>query len=149
MNTLEQRFWSKVNKNTDTGCWEWTAFKNKSGYGMFTVSSSLRTYAHRIAAKLDGRDPTGMSVCHSCDNPSCVNPAHLFLGTQQDNVDDMRAKGRANYSKPPSSQRKLTDDQVREIRVSKISSRALAKHYAVSQGAIQQIKKYNTYKDLI
>ena len=90
MNTLE-RFLNKVDKTSNpNGCWEWTAFKNRNGYGRFT-----KFMAHRWAAEHIGNMTLGnMYVCHKCDNPSCVNPAHLFLGTHTDNMRDKMAKGR-------------------------------------------------------
>lgn len=87
-----ERFWSKVNKSD--GCWMWTTGKNRSGYGMFKANKKM-FISSRLSYQLqNGEIPKGMFVCHKCDNPSCVNPDYLFLGTPQDNVDDMIAKGR-------------------------------------------------------
>lgn len=84
------RFWSKVNKTAS--CWLWTGAKGKWGHGSFQGSS-----AHRFAYKqLVGPIPDGMFVCHRCDVGSCVNPEHLFLGTQRDNIHDAINKGRFN-----------------------------------------------------
>ena len=92
MNQLGKRFWSKVNK-TD-GCWEWTAYLNKQGYGRYGIGSNVYR-AHRLAfEEAYGPIPEGMFVCHKCDNPSCVRPDHLFLGTNSDNLKDCSAKGR-------------------------------------------------------
>lgn len=90
------RFWSKVDR-TGTGCWLWLASLTGAGYGQFWLNGR-REGAHRVAWELTyGPIPDGLLVCHDCpdgDNPRCVNPAHLFLGTTKDNADDMVAKGR-------------------------------------------------------
>src|SRR5262245_50376469 len=97
--TREDRFWAKVNK-TD-GCWLWTAQVNNKGYGRFyyypkteTHRRSWGIYAHRLSWMLaNGEIPEGMNVLHRCDTPACVNPEHLFLGTQADNMHDCKIKG--------------------------------------------------------
>lgn len=111
--TLEQRFLEKV---VWIGrCWEWTAFKNRKGYGIFKLNGR-HVGAHRISYELYISEiPKGLLCLHRCDNPSCVNPKHLFLGTNQDNMNDMKSKGR----KPKGSdsyRAKLTWEQVVDIR---------------------------------
>lgn len=123
------RFWAKVEQRA-IGCWIWTAALGndprggkRNSYGQFWVGSKAdgtgrMAFAHRVAWELStGPIPEGMKVLHHCDNPACVRPSHLFLGTQVHNMIDMVAKGRANR---PTGIRhycaKLTDDQVREIR---------------------------------
>ena len=94
--TTEQRFNKKYVINDDTDCWEWTAALNNIGYGMFSWGPRKMRTAHRASYELfTGPIPAGLSVCHTCDNPICVNPKHLWTGTRKDNYDDMVSKGRA------------------------------------------------------
>ena len=94
---LEKRFWEKVQKTLD-GCWNWCGAKSTAGYGYLRIEKH-GVLAHRIAWELTHRDiPEGMCVLHHCDNPACVNPDHLFLGNQQDNTQDMIAKGRERWA---------------------------------------------------
>lgn len=96
-NSSQIRFWNKVVRTRS--CWLWTAAKNEKGYGVFGLGQETDK-AHRIAWRLiNGLIPQGLFVLHRCDVPACVNPKHLFLGTNIDNVRDMIAKGR--NSKPP------------------------------------------------
>ena len=97
--SLESRFWEKVSVSGPDECWLWTAATNEHGYGVMRPEgrrSGPPAKAHRISAELAGMAVDGHVVLHSCDNPPCVNPAHLSTGTQADNVNDMHAKGRGN-----------------------------------------------------
>ena len=95
----EDRFWEKVNKNTESGCWEWTSALVRGGYGGFAThfpsEGRKNNRAHRFAWTLvNGQIPDGLWVLHKCDNRICVNPDHLFLGDSKDNMLDCAAKGR-------------------------------------------------------
>jgi hypothetical protein len=102
--TLEERFWAKVDASGD--CWVWTASRLSNGYGHIKVNGAS-VGAHRVALALSlGRPLTeGEHVCHRCDNPPCVRPDHLFIGTAADNVADRHAKG--HTSRPPASAEEL------------------------------------------
>ena len=112
------RFWSKVDKSGK--CWEWTGAKDKDGYGQVKIRaiSKNNLRAHRLSALWAGiiSDLTdGHLICHSCDNPSCVNPDHLWRGSPADNAEDRDSKGRGHYGeKHPMA--KLTEDDVRCIK---------------------------------
>jgi HNH endonuclease len=96
-------FWSKVRILGPDECWEWQGSRFSNGYGCFSVDRHTMR-AHRVAYQLsNGLIPEGMYVCHHCDNPPCVNPAHLFVGTPQENAHDSIAKGR--FSSVPKTQK--------------------------------------------
>jgi hypothetical protein len=114
---LEERFRSRVAVTGPDDCWEWTAGRVPAGYGaVWDNSIGRHRHTHRLAWELKyGPIPEGLFVCHRCDNPSCCNPAHLFLGTQQDNDRDRTQKGRSSRGeRHPDA--KLTDVKVREAR---------------------------------
>lgn len=114
-------FWSRVQVSGDDECWPWTGAKQGHGYGVFRAPNGQRTTASRVAFMLTrGPLPARSVVCHTCDNPPCVNPLHLFEGSQADNVADMDRKGRgcrpgASVPGEANGQAKLTEGEVREI----------------------------------
>jgi hypothetical protein len=97
---IKDRFMAKVQVNIVTGCWEWIGARNNHEQGQFVVEHK-KVLAYRFSWELHrGKIPEGMYVCHKCDNPPCVNPDHLFLGTQSDNIRDCVSKGRLhNWNK--------------------------------------------------
>ncbi len=154
MNQIE-RFWSKVDKTAD--CWNWKAGKFTFGYGAFRLRRN-NVRAHRFAWELTyGKIPEGLEVCHSCDNPACVRPEHLFLGKQKDNVQDAIDKGRFNprecnqLSGENHGRAILTANQVQEIRniysqksgkySRQISQRKIAQQFDMSRRTITDILK--------
>jgi HNH endonuclease len=137
-------FWSRVSIQEPDKCWIWTTRKNKGGYGNISWHNS-ECLSHRIAWELtNGTIPDKLNVLHSCDNPPCCNPAHLFLGTDQDNVNDMIEKGRkATLLGEDNPKHKLTYQQVEEIRqahkAGTVSYSKLAKQYNVTKTMIGYI----------
>ena len=107
------RFWSKVDIRGLDECWLWLGFKNHKGYGRFHPSSKEMAPAHRVSWELTfgKKIPKGTYACHSCDNPSCVNPHHIWPGTPAQNTTDMIAKGRKRHRRPvtcPQCEHKFT-----------------------------------------
>lgn len=138
---VEERFMQQV--LVDDGCWEWGATRSRAGYGVIQESGRLRKFAHRLSYEIFVGDPTGMSVCHHCDNPGCVKPSHLFLGTQADNMRDMRGKGRAARGER-NGMAKLTRAEVKRIRElandGALSQRQIGNRFGVHQQTVSRIK---------
>lgn len=153
--TLEDRFWLKVNK-TDT-CWLWTGARKESGHGVIGLGKREQglVRAHRLSWTIhNGNIPKGMLVCHKCDNPPCVNPDHLFLGSQLDNVRDCIQKGRK--IDPPYKfgegigNHKLSEKEVLEIRElgNWFTQRELGKIYKVTHCTVGYILRRKIWKHL-
>lgn len=132
-------------KVSPTGCIEWQRAKAGNGYGNISIGNGKWDYAHRVSYKVHkGEIPEGYVVRHTCDNPCCVNPDHLLIGTQWDNVQDAISRGRA--SKPPvfmgasNNKTKLTDEEIQLVLTSTQSNVELAKSLNVSTTRIRQIR---------
>lgn len=117
----EERFWEKVDRRSDKECWNWLGYKDNEGYGIFGVGNRNTMPAHRFSYELFfGKLPeytdrkSEICVLHKCDNPSCVNPGHLFLGTDADNVRDRDSKGRGSRGTIVKGH-KLVDEDIRKI----------------------------------
>lgn len=115
----EAEFWSNVQIADEDSCWLWTRALSDAGYGKVWWDDEVR-YTHRVAYELErGEITAGLCVCHSCDTPRCVNPAHLWLGTKGDNNADANAKGRSSGGSSPGEMNpvaRLTASIVRVIR---------------------------------
>lgn len=159
----QQRFWLKV-KKTDS-CWNWTAGLRYS-YGIFSIKNKSFV-AHRLSWMWTfGKIPKGLIVCHTCDNGKCVNPKHLFLGTQQDNVADRVKKGRTargdksgarlypeSYQGEKNSAAKLKESDILKIRKmyfeDTYSKSTLAKMFNIDYSTLRRIAKKETWKHIL
>ena len=133
-----ERFWKKVNRPNDepTTCWEFTGAKDDGGYGRFRVMGSLKL-AHRVAYTIAyGPFDDTLNVCHTCDNPPCCRPSHLFLGTSRDNRQDAAQKGRLSYKRK--NKPNITDEQAREIREKYRQGGITQKQLAQEHGASRE-----------
>ncbi len=147
---LMQRFMDKALPEPNSGCWLWTGNYLQSGYGRIDLrrlSAEMdSTRAHRVAYRLfKGDIPPNMLVCHECDNPSCVNPDHLFLGTCADNHADRNKKERQARGDKQWSV-KLTEADVRTIRNSLALSSILAAQFGVFNSTIRKIRSRKTWQ---
>jgi hypothetical protein len=143
--SLEERFWPKVRKS-DT-CWNWIASRTKLGYGqIYFKENGVRRVlkASRVSWEIHhGPVQNNLHVCHTCDNPACVNPDHLFLGTPLDNALDKVAKGRA---RGPSvgcgiqNNKKLSQEQVSAIRAAIGSQKSIASRFGINQSQVSRIR---------
>lgn len=153
MTDMVTRFWSKVDKKAPNDCWEWTAYTEK-GYGRCAWTGNTgQTWAHRFSYESTyGKIPKGKMVLHSCDNPPCVNPKHLRVGTQKDNMRDMSIRGRNTSSRNRGSSNggsKLTESNARGIiqgRRLGLSLKDLSMLYGVAESQVSEISNGNRWK---
>ena len=156
--TLRNRFWAKVDTSAGaSACWPWKAFRLRNGYGTIGVGGRAggKEMAHRAAWILtNGPIPAGMFVCHTCDNPPCVNPAHLFLGTPADNMRDMRTKGRQRFPGAPGVRNaKAKLDELGVIRIFELklagrTQKQIAELLCVSQPSVSGVLRGATWSHL-
>jgi hypothetical protein len=164
---LETRFWSKVNRRGPDDCWKWIACTDDGGYGKMSGNTKQKWFrGTHISWHLHfGEIPEGLYVLHKCDNPPCVNPGHLFLGTLKDNMQDKIRKGRCrcvvgddhHYRTMPECIRrgsnnpasKLTEELVREILADKRSHREIAQIHGVSPTTIYCVRKGITWRHVL
>lgn len=146
---VETRFWEKVKISEDDKCWEWLAGKFKDGYGVFWFQNhTIR--AHRFSWKLHyGYLSDDVLVLHKCDNPICVNPNHLFIGSHQDNMRDKHQKGHTAKGEK-CGRSKLTLRQINEIRKlyskGKRTQQSLSEQFGITQTQISNIVRFYSWK---
>lgn len=140
-----ERFFDKVAVGAHDECWEWGASLHKDGYGRVGLGGDV-LLAHRVSYAIEHEDPDGDLVLHTCDNPPCVNPAHLYLGDQSDNNRDAWDRGRRTMSDQTGSNNhatKLDEETVREIKSryesEDISQAKIGEEYGVSQSTVSLI----------
>ena len=143
---LSERLREKLVVNPETGCHEFTGFRDAKGYGRIGKGKDEEgiTLAHRAAwEEANGPIPDGMNVLHRCDNPPCCNEEHLFLGSIADNNEDMRSKGRASGNKKRGLDHhacKTTEEMEARIRAATGSQRQLAAQFGVSRSVIKRVR---------
>ena len=149
-----KRFWEKVSIKGKEDCWEWHGIRNEKGYGRLTAGRGVNLKAHRVAFALsnNGFVADDINVLHTCDNPPCCNPAHLFTGTMKDNTQDMLKKGRG--SSPPHAYGKKHHntkfDEATAIKIIKDTRtlHVIAADYGISWMTVFRLKHGKTWKQL-
>ena len=145
------RFNEKYERH-ESGCWLWTASTAGKGYGQIKLPKQRKQiYAHQLSYLIyKGEIPAGVFVCHTCDNPKCVNPDHLFLGSAKDNQQDMKAKGRSTFGERNPGV-KLTEERVQEVlRLLRdgVTQMRIAKMVGISQMQVSRINRGERWNHL-
>lgn len=136
---LQDRFFARFVK-LENGCWQWRAHTDLNGYG-YLPGDLKHTRAHRFSYEFHiGKIPEAMLICHKCDNPGCVNPDHLFVGTSKDNAQDALQKGRA-YVGEKNGMSKLTKENIKEILSSELNGVQLAQKFEVTRSTINRVRR--------
>lgn len=148
MTTFKKRLLAHSVK-LQNGCLQWTGCTNEDGYGLIggprIAGKPVARKTHRVAYEVFvGPITNGLSVLHKCDNHACINPKHLYLGTQAQNIRDMSERNQARWN----PLRKLTDHQVRSIRASSETQRVLGERYGIAQCCIAFIRTGRTYRHI-
>lgn len=146
--SIVSRFWNHVEKSGD--CWEWLSSVSNAGYGRFTIGRKTMS-AHRVSYAIAVGDPGDSLVCHKCDNPSCVNPYHLFLGSHKDNTTDMIAKGRHVIARGADVYNAILDEEAvsrarRDYKTGMYTFTELAANYNVSRRSMSDAIKGENWK---
>lgn len=150
---LRKRFWMRVKIGLENECWEWTGNRESRNYGRIKVNGVvLKAHRASVIIKTNQMIPEGLMVCHSCDNPPCVNPNHLWIGTNLDNQIDAMNKGRKKTARGEKARgAKLTEKKVLEIREilkTGICQRRIAEKYGMAYSAITYIKQRKTWNHI-
>ena len=145
---LCERFWEKVNVRGANDCWPWQGAIGGHGYGNITDGNGSTLRAHRVSYHLhNGEIPRGLVICHLCDHTWCVNPVHLYVGSQAMNLREMSKKGRSTFG-VRSTSAKLSDAKVMVIRLASTAQICLARDFGVSPMTISLAKRSLTWKHL-
>ena len=145
MENISEYFWSRVRREHPSECWPWRLALSRFGYGRIRRTDFPETMAHRVAWHLThGPIPEDLCVCHACDNPSCCNPSHLWLGTVQENSADMKRKGRARGAPRGAAHHMttLTRDDALAIQRDPRSSEVVARDFGVCGGTVCNIRRF-------
>jgi hypothetical protein len=150
--TPTERFWSKVDRRGEDECWPWTGASDGRGYGYLAGTRGQQaTKAHRLSYELNrGPIPDGLCVCHRCDNPSCVNPSHLFLGTRRGNNADKVRKGRQPHNRGETNPNaRLTGEdaaRIKEMYGGGMTQQAIADQFGISQMSVSRIVRGQSWR---
>lgn len=153
------RFWSRVPQGDPEQCWVWEGFRNPQGYGTFPLNcGQIMAHRYSLALKLGRPIEHPMMACHTCDNPGCVNPNHLWEGTRSDNVRDAITKGRMPTKLPPAESHprgeghpfaKLDEEKVRAIRASNEPASFWARQYGVTTTMIHNVRSRKNWAHVV